>query len=135
MINFRFDLDFKEMMKDQNQNLTHQLVKIIKTASEATEEQRRKTKACESVANKIAACHTTVSSLEAEEIRLVEEKKKIQQKTTESNNQLRSELKKADELQSLLNDERTSKIFIIVLALIAILLIVFISQKLLNMRS
>lgn len=103
--------DFSSVFREQSHNIRVLLVKIAKTASEATEEQRRKAKARESVVNKIAACQATISSQDAEEARLADDRKKAQQKTTESNSHMRNELKKTDELQSLLNEERTSKHF------------------------
>lgn len=100
--------DLERKYIEKSIRVTLNVFKAVGIVSEGLEEERRKAKICEGLAEKVVACHAQLASLETEDVRLLERKKKLQQRNGELNELLKKELKKAEDQQAAINEERAS---------------------------
>lgn len=99
---FQKHLDLASVMRSR-------LLRLLKNVNDGYEEERRKAKCQTELTEKISACENQLIILATEETKILEEKKKVQQKSVELHTKLKRELSKVDDVQGKLNSERSRK--------------------------
>lgn len=89
--------------------LRSNVLKFFKSVSATYEEEQRKLKYNDELSRRISAAEAQIISVAAEEAKVQEEKKKINQKNAELNGKLKREISRAEDLQLAVDRDRASK--------------------------